>query len=145
MRALVLILSVLLAASGVGFLVWRHYEGREEAPLAGPVEPAARQAAPLEFDSAEEFFDAFVVSEDPDDPSRADGEVLRLVSSGLKRAGVAPANMQVVPTLNEAIDVAFDMVKPGDLLLLTGGPHHRTWEHLDRFGLESRSDQPVIA
>lgn len=86
-------------------------------------------------EAAADLFDQFVVSEDSADRSREDGEVIRLLREGLLRAGVDPRAISVAPDIDDAVTKIFELARPGDLLLLTGGFHRPMWEHLERFSL----------
>ena len=59
-----------------------------------------------------------VVLCDPDPRGRAPGETADLIRDGLRRAGFPDTNLQLVSEESEAIEIALDMAREGDLVVL---------------------------
>ena len=88
-------------------------------------------------------FDHYIVRRDDNPRGRAPGEVPALLAQGLLAAGVPESKITRLETEVEAVDVALQACKPGDLLLLFADQITRTWKQVIYFGGKGEAPPPA--
>jgi cyanophycin synthetase len=79
-------------------------------------------------------FDHYICRQDEDLRGRADGEIPDKLAAALKANGVAPDRISIVKPEPAAIDVALQMARPDDLVLIFAENITRCWKQIIYFG-----------
>jgi cyanophycin synthetase len=78
-------------------------------------------------------FDHFICHRDSDSRGRDHLEVPEMLRKALCSAGVRPQQIHVVAQEQAATQIALEMARPGDLLLLLSEDYARAWEQIVQF------------
>ncbi|WP_309092136.1 cyanophycin synthetase, partial [Phenylobacterium sp.] len=79
---------------------------------------------------AARIFDEVVFREDPSRRGRAEGEIIRLLVEGAKRANIDDSRIHRVADELKAADACMAMARPGDLVVLTPTEVEDMWRHV---------------
>jgi cyanophycin synthetase len=85
-------------------------------------------------------FDELVFREDPSRRGRKEGEIIRLLVEGARRAGADESRMHRVPDERQAADACMSLARPGDLVVLTPTEVEDMWKHVLEFQPRARPD-----
>jgi cyanophycin synthetase len=78
-------------------------------------------------------FDTFICKADDDRRSRGHDEVPQFLKKVLMENGINEADIQVIPSEQEAIDTALNQCEKGDLLIILGDDITRSWKQIVHF------------
>ncbi|WP_166425261.1 cyanophycin synthetase [Paraglaciecola sp. 20A4] len=78
-------------------------------------------------------FDTFICKADDDRRRRGHDEVPQLLKNTLLEAGVSDSDIQVIPSEEEAIEIALSQCQQGDLLIILGDDITRCWKQIVHF------------
>lgn len=77
-------------------------------------------------------FDSYICSDWDELRGRKPGEVARILAQGLAQEGVPDSCVTVAPSHDEALDLAFSRVRPGDLLVVVSLSQQKVWNMAER-------------
>lgn len=93
-----------------------------------------------------EGFDTFICKADDDRRHRGHDEVPQFLKKVLMESGINEADIQVIPSEQEAIDTALNQCEKGDLLIILGDDITRSWKQIVHFNggeeVKPSSDEP---
>ena len=78
-------------------------------------------------------FDFYICRRDDNPRGRDHDEVPRILHDALVESGVDPSQVEIVPQESRSVDVALNMAKPDDLLLIFGDNITRCWKQIKGF------------
>jgi cyanophycin synthetase len=78
-------------------------------------------------------FDVFICKADANRRGRGHDEIPQLLRAGLMAAGVDPAAILIQPEEPEALDLALNMAREGDLVVINGDDTARCWKQIIYF------------
>ncbi|MGA0607260.1 cyanophycin synthetase [Phenylobacterium sp. VNQ135] len=84
------------------------------------------------------IFDEVVLREDPSRRGRAEGEIIRLLSEGVRRAGMPGDRIHRVADELKAADACMALARPGDLVVLTPTEVEDMWRHVLSYRVRRR-------
>jgi cyanophycin synthetase len=91
-------------------------------------------------------FDTFICKADDDRRRRGYDEVPQFLKKTLMEAGISEADIQVIPSEQEAVDAALNQCEKGDLLIILGDDITRCWKQIVHFNggeeVKPSSDEP---
>ena len=85
-------------------------------------------------------FDSFICKADDDRRGRGHDEVPQMLKQQLIGAGISEADVQVIPSEEEAVQQALNECKKGDLLIILGDNTSRSWKQIVHFNDDNESD-----
>ena len=85
-------------------------------------------------------FDSFICKADDDRRGRGHDEVPQMLKQQLIGAGISEADVQVIPSEEEAVQQALNECKKGDLLIILGDNISRSWKQIVHFNDDNESD-----
>jgi cyanophycin synthetase len=88
-------------------------------------------------------FDHYIARRDDGLRGRDGDEVPRIIAKALQAAGVAEADISVIPDEQQAVDAALRMAAPGDLVLVFADALTRTWKQIIRFKPDGDMPKPA--
>jgi cyanophycin synthetase len=90
--------------------------------------------------TAAPFYDYFICKRDDSLRNRAPDEIPRMLKEGLVNAGVAPDNIEMIQSEQEAVDRALNMAQEGDLVVIFADKLKRTWKQIVFLNKEHHSE-----
>ena len=85
-------------------------------------------------------FDTFICKADDDRRGRGHDEVPQILKQTLLDAGVDEANIQVIPSEEDATEQGLKDCKKGDLLIILGDSITRCWKQIVHFNGDAGAD-----
>ena len=105
------------------------------AVIAGPGDRRDEDLVAI-ADAAAPHFDMFICKADDNRRGRGFDEVPKIIAAELETKGINPANIFVEPDEQKAIDMALNMAKENDLLMIFGDAIIRSWKQIINFDTE---------
>jgi cyanophycin synthetase len=85
-------------------------------------------------------FDSFICKADDDRRGRSHDEVPQMLKQTLLDAGINEANIQVIPSEENAVEQGLKDCKSGDLLIILGDNITRCWKQIVHFNSDIATD-----